>query len=1154
MKFIDFLNEDKKKNDNVKEITVNIDTILKDLDGIYSDEKKMAKFLSRINKPNNWKDRSKRFTYRINTDTERGETSIIFNAEKSKSPSADFQKIINAIVKPKPTEWEKLLKHGCGLISNAEQQDFIRTYFIPKVRNPAETPTDKKTQIDDIVSKYELFGKAMVFYSGKCVSKLTDPDTKINKDNFQEIMQGCFGAAPNAAGENEKFLDEFITLEPKMKIDAAKCTINSIMRNGESEDDSENESYYDALSSILPMLFEANDETKQQNSTFIELPKTVDDFVKNDVGKALIQAKNVAQKYPKQYKIWYEKLEAAFNKGVDEQQELERKDDKQKFINPITGKEEKRHGKAWGTGGPNGFIRDNPMLKSLVDDIKKGDPNAQASGGWTMFNAPAKIILGIFDALETGGKIYQKLCDDMAEGFNQIKHSIRNTKPSDFDALIKKYSKADKEQEAFSASIAGVICTLTNLYRVMGIGKIGTINVKRSSFNTENIDNTTLIQSKINELLHSIELFMSENSNYRHWKEKKDKENEELIKKNEENLKNLEDQKNKNGKTTSESVKYSIASILKEADEQEKANINLSDIEKEIEKAKKTLEQLKSNKKTRVNLEDYFVLLNGYADAVSYDDDIRDTYQYLDVLFDADDAKEQYAKIFNKSKSNDQDEEDVVENTKLSIKIKTKLNEADDYSFDDDEDDEPQAKQAVKKDSDKSEYSDREGNLDWIENGTGESLRKLYDIFVNSPDKIHLDLSNIKRLGTEKNQGEILNKLADMFKDLSNTLINVDIKPIADGIIAIDALEEHHLALDKIPQSFKIVGQEEAKQEKKPETKEDPKNKKLTLKDRINQRDELVSLINQNSKLVSDVVSKLNNNVKAAKDDSWLDGYDKFKTECNNNIKEIFRKCYECYPEDQEWAKKGNAFIKSREEAIKNYTFISRIWETMCLAKYIGSVLSKEIENKKTTKENFIEIEFVEPIILESEEQSEENNSNKKQWNINTVKSAKENIEKIDFNKLLPVDYNDELYNYSNANRFNEIEKHIAENILGTRGDNTKANKPKQVISAYLLSTDSKEIIDTLRKKFKFGKLYNIIESSPRSKGNKGDDRDVYLLAGTYYALCNILIAGLGNSENVRVMPGKKFGNDDTLTKPESYIPTLSKDSLINEIYKYIKG
>ena len=1153
MKFTDFLNEDKKKNDNVKEITVNIDTILKDLDGIYSDEKKMARFLGRINKPNNWKDRSKRFTYRINTDTERGETSILFNHEKSKSPSSDFQKIINAIVKPKPTEWEKLLKHGCGLLSNAEQQDFIRTYFIPKVRNPAETPSGKKTQIDDIVSKYRLFGKAMVFYAGKCVSKLTDPDTKIDKANFQEIMQGCFGAAPNEGGETEKYLDEFITLEPKMKIDAAKCTINSVVKNGESEDDSENESYYEALTSILPLLFEADEENNGQQDTFIKLPKSVDDFVKNNIPKALIQAKNVAQKYPKQYKIWYDKLEAAFNEGVEEQQELERSDDKQKFVNPITGKIEKRHGKAWGTGGPNGFIRDNPMLKSLVDDIKKGDPNAQASGGWTMFNAPAKIILGIFDALETGGKIYQKLCDDLGEGFKQIKHSIRNTKPSDFDALIKKYSKADQEQEAFSASIAGVICTLTNLYRIMGIGKIGTINVRRSSFNTENIDNTTLIQSKINEMLHSIELFMSENSNYRNWKEKKDKENEELIKKSEANLKKKKKKKNAASKTTSESTKPTIASILKEADEQVKKDSNLSDIENEIEKYKNELEKLGSNKKTRVNLDDYFVLLDGYAEAVSYDSDIRDTYQYLDVLFDADDAKEQYAKIFNKSNSNEQGEDDVVENTRLSIKIKTKLNEADDYSFEDDEDEKQAEKQETKQDSDKTEYSDKEGNLDWIENGTGESLKKLYDIFVNSPDKVHLDLSNVKRLATEKNQAEILNKLAETFKNLSNTLINVDIKPITDGIIAIDALEENHLALNQIPQAFKIVGQEETKKEEpKKETDEDPKNKKLTLKDRINQRDTLVSLINKNSKLMSGIVSKLNDNIKTAKDDSWLESYDKYKEECNNIIGEIFKKCYECYPEGQDWAKKGNEFIKSREAAIKNYTLIGKIWETVCLAKYIGGVLSKEIENKKTTKESFIVIPNGSVILENDESSDDENKSNKKQWNINTVKSAKEIIEKINFNELLPIDYTDELYNYSNANKFNDKEKHIAESELGTRGDNTKENKPKQVITAYSLSTESDSIIDTLKTKFKFKKLYDIIQGAPKSKGNKGDDRDVYFLAGTYYALCNILIAGLGNSEeNVRMMPGNKFGNNDTL---ESYIPTLSKDSLINEIYKYIKG
>ena len=63
------------------------------------------------------------------------------------------------------------------------------------------------------------------------------------------------------------------------------------------------------------------------------------------------QAKAVAEKYPKQYKLWYEKLRSAFEKGVEDYQEQERDPDlaKKGIRNPITNEIEHRNGKAWGS-------------------------------------------------------------------------------------------------------------------------------------------------------------------------------------------------------------------------------------------------------------------------------------------------------------------------------------------------------------------------------------------------------------------------------------------------------------------------------------------------------------------------------------------------------------------------------------------------------------------------------------------------------------------------------------------------------------------------------------------------------------------------------------------------------------------------------------
>ena len=1145
MRFSDIINEDKKKPE-IKELTVDKNRVISDAEKIYDSADNLLLFLSRIHRPSNIKDRNMRFIYRVeekdgnNNVIGRGEVSIKFNADKSKQPSDEFKQIINAIKNPKPTQWEQILKDKCEELNDANDQDFIENYFIPKVANPATIPSsERNATIEGMERRYETFGRAMVFYAGKCVSKLVDTDTKISKNNFQEIMQGAFGAAPDSNGESDSFLSQFRTLEPKMKIDAAKCTINSIMKNGET-DNTENESYYSSMRELLPFLLEKEEDSNKND--FIEVPKKVSDFVLDDVNKALIQAKNVAQKYPKQYKIWYDKLQAAFQKGVKIEQDNERDPDKTEFENPITGKIEKRHGKAWGTGGPNGFIRDNKMLDKLCNDIK-GQP-------WTIFNCGAKMILGIFDALETGGKIYQKICDDMGEGFNQVKHSIRTTRPKDFDKLIDEYSKNGKENYATAASMASVICGLTRLYQLLGEGKIGIINGKYKTVSTINENNTTVIQNAVNSLAEAIARYTKKDEDYNRWKEEKDKEFSSKVAAYENQIKKLEAEREG---VKSESYQKTVRGFLLEDNDKKETSEKQSSIEKEIESQKKELEKLKNSKdkQIRLNLDTYFALLDGYGEAISHESQIADIYEFISKMFDADEAKEQYAKLVNGSNNEEEDSESMNDSFKIRIGGKL-MTEADEYSADDDTDDKPEDAAEAKSEEQGESNNGKPGNLDWIKTGAGSKLINLYKIFSENPQKVRPDISMVKSMAKEKKQGDIQKKFTEITHNLSNTLQNIQINPITDGLIAFDyAFGENadESKLGTLAHAFKLEGFKSDNKDKKKEEKESDSMSADTLAEK---RDELLKLIDNNSAIMKEVKS-LNDFARSAENDSWLEKYSDRIKAAENYEKAIWDKCLEIYDGKDESTKKGHDWLLKKREATENQVYLNKLWLTLSTAKYIYLQIKDVGKKNESVFDDSNYTLLTESIIFEDSD-----NGNRKRHSVEMAMNIyNDNLAKIDFSKILDPDLGSAKYDIMKAEEFNNAEKHIAETNIGTKAGDS--NLPKTVLKEIIGDPQDKDnkVYSTLKD---CQKLMDYIVYGPKSKGLAGDDRDIYLLVGCMIGFCKSLKKFKGDDTDYRPQGINKSdmtdqGEQTTAgTESEACIPNYSKDSLINEIYKYIKG
>ena len=973
MSLRDFINEaDKKKKQEVK---VDLNTILSDVSNIYNNDDAMVKFLKRISPPSS--EKHLKFFYIVDTDTEHGETSVNYNEDNSKQPTREFQQIVDRIKKPKPTEWEQYFDKGLDNINDAARKSYIERYFIPKVRNPARVTKDTKYAEKGIVAsegQYETLGKAMVFYAGKCVSRLTDTDTKIDQAKFKEILQGVFGAAPDQGRENDSFLMQFMTIEPKLKIDAAKNVINSIKQSGTNDNGEQtDEAYSTNLKDVLDFLFEA-DESGDQNQeqgtgNFVELPQRVEDF-SQDIKIALKQAKNVAEKFPKQYKLWHEKLTAAFNRGVKEYQDLERNPDTKEIKNPITGKIEKRHGKAWGLGGPNAFIRNSKVLNKLTDDIK--------GQKWTIFNCGPKIILGLFDAMEKGGSFYQDICDRMGGGFNQLKHAFKNTRPEDFDKLIKQYRGKD-EKEAMGAAYAGVACSLSQLYKLLAYGKIGTINTETCTFNTENGENNIpLIQVYVNNLLTSIKMYTEEEKVYNKWLEDFRAKQQEQINAYEKQLNNQSGNNQENNQENNNQPQqqnnsykpFSLKNFINEADVKGETK-NIDNVKEELEKLKE-----KNAKAGEIAINSYIAVLDDYKTSVKTIPDIKETFEYLrDKLFDEGRAKDTASRLSNKNNEEDNNQPQQQNNSykpefklkmidnKLSFNTDIKLHIFEDIQplEDDDKNDGDSSDNGNNgnnnnnsnnsnnnnnnnNNTDEPNVSENEGNLDWLENGAGKALCKVYEVISENGDS--LNINRFKELANVKKEKEAKQNLKKVFGNLVNLLTQVNVMPIKDGIIGMYSNSgELDVTPQNIPGAIEAYGKQKTEEQKPEENKEENKEDQATTNHEENLK-KLQELTGANGKLFTEVIAKLNDDLYSGMNDEWFNNYKALIEKTHQYEAEIINVLKAAYG--------NNENITNIENTVKNSQFLTGIWTTVSAAKRAMVDLNKRVEEdkKKQGQEN----------------------------------------------------------------------------------------------------------------------------------------------------------------------------------------------------------
>ena len=1242
------------KNAEAKPVTM--DDILGDLDGIYGDDKKFIAFLNKINRPGQKSDFA--FTYGGNAKRHgEGGKSVSYTVDiNSKQPSDEFRQIMSRIKDGHDGTWKEKIISCLDHVETAERQQYIRDVFVPKLENPGVKISQRSNRRGDErvpgVEQYTTFGKAMVYYAGVCVSKLTDTDTKISEDKFREIMQGVFGAAPSGMKEDDSFLMQFTELESKMKIDAAKNVINSIhaagtkdIQGGTSEDDMMSDSYYTALSYLINnKLFEADESEDSDGGSNVACPKSIDEF-SNDAATALKQAAAVSKKYPKQYKIWYEKLQAAFDKGVKEYQDLERNPDRMRegIENPITHKIEHRHGRAWGAGGPNAFIRDNPYLDKIVQRIKNGStPGCEGVNGWDIFNFGPKLILKLFDVLEHGGKIYQKICDDLGEGMRDIKRAFGKANPKDFDTLIKKYSSEKEHGKAMELCLSSILCALTNLYKVLANGKIGQINLETKTYNSENIGSETNIQVKIDDLKNALAKASKEMAVYDKWKVEEDKKREERVQKLEAEIEGLKKQKdnpeaagegeaqqgedqNKNGisvnqptepKQESLKKKITLHGILTEEETEQKATSSqevVKKVEEDLKKKEEELEKEKSGKndKTLINVKNYIAILDEYKNILSLEPYIKETYDFINLIFDPDAAEEQYQAIFNgeehsEEESDEESEEGSSEETETpseeeaegnapaptaeslnsrlnKILSKYYLTEEEGETVNSEElDDDPGSSDSKpaeqssndnsktnttseqNKENDKDEpkvKSTNKGNLDWTKRDKANGLKEVYRIFNEGKDDVRLNLETLKDLSDIKKQKDALQKTGKIVENLRKTLDRLNpVEPIVDGIVACNKIEN----VGDIPGAIEAInpnGLKDDKDENKEEDKDKDKDKenkpdeqkKSTLEVYKEYRENLTKFIDSNSPLMTNIISQLNPEIEKAKDDSWLKEYSVFVESFNKIGNEIFGYFDKIYENSQG----GKEFIAKAKKNIEGSTFLLQIWYLVSTVKYAIGQLNNEIEQEEEnelkreqraeqgqqTHESYIDF-YNSNILTEADNQRKEHNI------VTAVEKMKST--KIDFNTILPTDYTNDIYTLSpeGSKAFNDAEKQIAESGIGTRG---AINGIYHIVTD-IVRTDSNDVVKYISENnLPCKELIKAFIEAPKNKELQGNDRDIYFIYGIIRGIVVVLDTIKDNELqelDCRDVSPRSGGNENE----SMYLSGISSDSLMNEIYKYIKG
>lgn len=512
-----------------------------------------------------------------------------------------------------------------------------------------------------------------------------------------------------------------------------------------------------------------------------------------------------------------------------------------------------------------------------------------------------------------------------------------------------------------------------------------------------------------------------------------------------------------------------------------------------------------------------------------------------------------------KEEPEEEDQEEQEESAKPKYRPFTQfLNEAD-------EDDESSSDGETDDESDAGET--QEDQL----NASLEQMSAIKDIFEENVDiprlkEIQKVLKSFIEDGNLENNKGGINSLKDIINlydimikdDLKFDVNSESIKQFVDGLSALNEVKEIpvienqviHISEDiKTFPAMEHVG---------------------TFKKKISSEENAAKLAASIKATFTDAIMKevegLNNFARSCSDDSWFNEYNA-KNEKLNELKNILttelEKVY--------GAGKINDWYYDAVEELDSLNYLPKLYKLIAIGSCIASQLENQSGDEIEESVENIEIEPLKPkkkpgsvyrSLYENDEpndqepeQQDDNGENPFEVVKHNIPTLEERLSSVDFRNILPPDKNNKVYDVENVEQFNQYMRSFANNakkgldiVHGTNGNGIVP------IARNIVSQDN-DAGEMMRDHLNKSNCKKICVMFNEGTDKNRDHSDLYAYYATAWAILKHSKEVFNKQEQKADTKAREGLNRESNKIEDSYqFPGVSPDSLINEIYKYIRG
>lgn len=425
-----------------------------------------------------------------------------------------------------------------------------------------------------------------------------------------------------------------------------------------------------------------------------------------------------------------------------------------------------------------------------------------------------------------------------------------------------------------------------------------------------------------------------------------------------------------------------------------------------------------------------------------------------------------------------------------------------------------------------------------------DKIIELYKLLANDDLKFNLDAASLKDFLTG-----IKNYLDD-FKEIPK-IENLGIKLSDKGqkLPAMDTTGELEV---------KITGEEKAKE----------------LADNIQKIQD---------KLINDHIAKLNSFAKECTNDDWLNSYENKIGTLNQYGTELRNIVTKTYTKTPKWFDEYFGQFKTKNYMTKLYMLMSCMTSMRNQLDSMGKDANKDdSEENEDISESLIKkpTTLLRSLYIQESDEQQVNDGNnnptqpahnqekfreggKQEAVAHSINELWNRIQKIDLNSaLLSTKWNADEYVKNDPENFNALSRKFAQNSTGLQITHVDTGNGIASIIRHVLDTShdyGKKNIELLKSK-KCTKLASFFSGNGASENTKRNDSDLFILFAAAHGCAKALVNAESTEKDVDT---KRLGKEQkeqqpNETKPKedaSYqYPNVSKDSFLNEIYKYIRG